>query len=307
MDSRKKWLGIALLWAVMGAPSATITRAVVDSLDPFVWNMLRLAPVFIVTIPWIIKAWPTIRQRQVIGYVLGAGVSMAVAFVSFVLAIKFSQASYASIIMLFTPIIIIVLSALFLKERITRRAIAGVTLAALGGMTLVVLPLALAKGAISFYPLATAFGLLNCLSFGFAIVLMRRCDEVAHVSLAANIGIGALFTAILSGLLYLMLGNGGQPIHIDSSVLWAALYSGAWVALIGRILNVEIFEKLGAATTGAVTYFETLMAIILPVFILHEKLSITMVIGGICIMLGLYIIEHHKHSSARLHFVWHRS
>ncbi len=307
METRKKWLGIALIWAVAGAPNATIIRTAVDIVDPFMWNIIRLTPVFLVTLPWIIKTWPTIRKPKVFPYVLSSGLSMAVALVCLVLAIKTSQASYVSIITLLIPIATIVLSSFFLKERITRRAAAGVALAALGGMTLVVLPLALAKGAISFYPLATLFGLINCFSFALAMVLIRRCDQVAHVPLAATIGIGALFTVIISGLLFFVTGHAAHPVRINESVLWAALYSGAWVALIGRILNVQIFEKLGAATSGAIVYFETLLAIIIPVFVLHEKLSITMVVGGIFILLGLYIIEHHKHSHARLHFVWHRS
>ena len=306
METRRKWLGIALLWAIIGTPNITIIRIAVDTVDPFMWNIIRLTPVFLVTLPWIIKAWPTIRKPKAFPYVIGSGVSMAIALVSVVLAIKTSQASYVSIITLLTPIAIIVLSSFFLKERITRRAVAGVTLAALGGMALVVLPLALAKGAISFYPLATLFGLINCVSFALAIVLIRRCDQVAHVPLTATIGIGAFFTVVLSVLLFFATGHTISSVHVNESVLWAALYAGAWTSLLGRILNVEIFEKLGSATSGVIVYFETLLAIIIPVFVLHEKLSITMVVGGMFILLGLYIIEHHKHPHARLHFVWHR-
>ncbi len=306
METRKKWLVIAIVWAIIGAPNMTIIKAAVGTVDPYMWNIIRLTPVFLVTLPWIVKAWPMICKPRVFRYVMGTGVAMATAFTSLVLAIEASQASYVSIITLLIPIVIMVLSSFLLKERITRRAAAGVALAAFGGMTLVVLPLALAKGAISFYPLATLLGLVNCLSFGLAIVLIRRCSQIAHVPLAAHIGVGALFTVIVSGVLFFLTGQADKPIVITGPVLWGALYSGAWVALIGRMLNVEIYEKLGAATSGVITYFETLLAIIIPVFVLHEKLSITMVVGGIFILLGLYVVEHHKHSHARLHFVWHR-
>lgn len=303
MKSRKFWLGASILYAVLTAPNATVIKAAVGDIDVHYWNLLRFLPVALVALPFVIKAWPVICRRHVLSRVVGAGLCMSIAVVCYVFAIELSQASYVSIVTLVTPIIIVLLSFLITKERITRRAMTGVTLAALGATVLVVLPLALAQGTISFYPLATLLALINCVGFSLAVVLMRQTNERAHVPLMASIGVAGIFTAIIGGVLFLLMGNTSH-VSTAPSVLAAAIYSGVGVALIGRMTSVKILEKLGASGMGAIEYLEIFLAVLIPVVVLGERLSITMVIGGILILLGLYIIEHRKRPHHKTHFIW---
>jgi len=78
-------------------------------------------------------------------------------------------------------------------------------------------------------------------------------------------------------------------------------YSGIVVALIGRALNVWSYERVGGAVMSALGYLETFVAILIPVVVLNEKLSPEMVIGGVLILFGVYIVEHHKHPHAKHH------
>lgn len=213
-----------------------------------------------------------------------------------------SLASYVSIIVLIDPILLILISPLFTKETISRRAIAGITLAALGAMTVVFVPIAFYQNSLAFYPVATALTLINGVTYTFSIMFIRRADEQG-APLIGSIGVNAFVTVIASWLLFMLFGNTSQTPHSWSFVL-AALYSGAVIGILTRVLSVKILENVGTAFTGALQYLETFLSILLPVLILGEQLSLITVLGGALILLGIYTVESHKHSHARHHFIW---
>lgn len=303
MKTRKTWLIIALLYAAISAPNATVIKAVVGEIDPYYWTLIRFAPILLLTLPMVIKAWPLLRRKRIWWRVCSSGLLMAIGVICYVLAIEASQASYVSIVSLTIPIIIIVLSALIIKERISARVVSGITLAALGAMVIVVLPVAFTQGATTFYPVATILALINCFCFGLGMVLMRQTSEKAKVPLSVNLGFMSFFSVVFSAMLLFMIGDVSR-VSVEPSILGAALYSGLGIAWLLRIVSVKILANLGAATDGAVGYFGTLVAIIIPIVVLGERLSITMVIGGILILAGLYIVEYHKHLHHKERFAW---
>ncbi|PID31514.1 hypothetical protein CR983_00635 [Candidatus Saccharibacteria bacterium] len=303
MKNTRLWILLALVMALITAPHPTVTRMVVLDSDPFYWLFVRSLILVLATAPFVLRARRQLREKMTARYVLESAVWMSIAVVCYVLAINYSQASYVAIISLIIPIVMVGLSIVLLGERMTRRATAGIILAALGAMVLVVLPIALAQGELSFYPLATGLALVNAFGFSMSIIRMRQANEHSHMPLTAIVGVYSLMVMTVSGGLFWWMGD---PVRVSVSFeFWlAAIYSALWVALLARILMVKVFERLGAAFCSAMIYFETFLAVLLPVFILGEQLSLTMVVGGTLILAGLYVIEHHKRRHARHHFVW---
>ena len=113
----------------------------------------------------------------------------------------------------------------------------------------------------------------------------------------------AVFVTIVSAVLYWLVGD--KTMAPNNTEFWlAALYGGIGLAFIGRIMMVAILERLGPALFSGIGYLETFLAILTPIVILGERLSITMVVGGIMILIGLYVIEHHKRPHAHHHYTW---
>lgn len=290
------------VYALAVAPNAMITKTATNSADPYYWNVVRFLIVFIFCLPFILKHWHALTDKKALKWVLGSAVCMTIAVIAYTVAIKSSLASYVSIITLMNPIFLVLISPLFTREHISRRTMAGITLAALGAMIVVFIPIALYQNNFAFYPIATVLTLINCIAYTFSIIFIRRADE-AGAPLAGSIGVNALVTVIVSGVLFILIGNPSQTPHSWSFFL-AALYSGAVIGIITRTISVKIFENIGAAFTSALMYFETFLTILLPLLILGEQLSLITVLGGVLILAGIYVIESHKHSHARHHFIW---
>lgn len=300
--SKTFWLWAAVLHSVIAAPNTMLIKTVTNISDPFYWNMVRFLIVFAICLPFIVKYWRALTNKKALKWVLGSAICATLAVLSHTIAIQISLASYVSIISLMNPIFLVLLSPLFTKERISRRAIAGITLAALGAMVIVFVPIALYQNNFAFYPMATVLVLLNCLAFTFSIIFIRRADEQG-ASLTGSIGINALVIVLVSWLLFMLIGDKSSTPQSWSFFI-TALYAGAVVGILARSISVKIFENIGTAFTSVLLYFETFLTILLPVLILKEQLSVITVLGGILILLGVYVVESHKHPHAGHHTQW---
>jgi drug/metabolite transporter (DMT)-like permease len=296
-----KWFFIALVAVMLAAPNATIIRSTVLHADPFYFTMCRFILIGLVCLPFIIRARKTLFAAGVRRDVIIASISLSIALIAYALAILHSQASYVSIITLASPIIFIALSSKLFHEKLNRRMAAGITLAMIGAMTLIVLPIALSQNGTAFYPLATILALTNSVGYTISIIFMRRANEHG-VTMPSIIGVSAWFAVAVSLVLFVLFGDKTST-PTDVSYWLAVGYSGIVVALVGRALNVWSYEHVGAVVMSALGYLETLVAILIPVAVLNEKLSPEMVIGGVLILFGVYIVEHHKHPHAKHHII----
>lgn len=302
MNQSKKWFLVALVSVLLTAPNNTIIRVGVTSVDPYYWIAVRSLIVTVVCLPWIVRAWRVIQKRW--KNLAIAGTSFTFAIITYTIAIYQSQASYVAILTLITPVILMIISARIFRDKVSRRSLAGVTLAIIGALVLVVLPIALKQNSVVFYPSATVLTLVQCVAYAYGIVYMRRANEDG-IAMPAVIGVTAVATTAVAALLFAVYGNHAQT-SSDVGFWLAVIYSGVVASLIARAINVLSYERIGAAVIAALTYFETFIAILIPVFVLHEQLSPAMVLGGILILLGVYVVEHHKHPHAKHHFI-HRT
>lgn len=287
---KQKWFFIGLVGILLAAPNATVVKYTVGSLDPFFFNTIRFFIGAVVTAPFLLKDSPRFRRNNV-SNALKAGVCMAIAVISYVWAIKLSHASYVTIITLITPILLVLYSAKLTGEKITSRALAGIAIAAVGAMIIVLLPIAIKQsGAFVFYPVATGLALLNCVTFPLSIIYFKRASEQG-LPMGALMSLSAWVVFAINAC-FLLFQH--PTLTLSKRDIFGILYSGVVVAIISRSMIVESYEHIGAAVSGALAYLETFIAILLPLAALNEKLSTGMVIGGALILTGVYVTEHHK-------------
>lgn len=298
--NKNRWFLVALFVMLLAAPHAMLIRVVVDTADPLYWVLTRFLAASVIMIPIVLFRTKLSQLRAAWKPVLISSVSITCAVLLYVYAIYYSQASYVSILTMITPIILIFVSAHFFRESITRRKIAGITLAMIGALIIVAVPLALAgKVGQGVYPLATVMTIAQSFFFVIAIITMRQANE-AGVPMASVVGISAPVGVLITAPLFYFFGDMTRT-PTDLGFLLAVIYSGIGIAVLFRALSVVAYEHIGAIPTAALQYFETLAAVLLPVLIIGEKLSIEMVIGGILILSGVYLIESHNHGLSHLH------
>lgn len=223
------------------------------------------------------------------------GVLLAMAVLCFFTAVKYMSVATAISIFFVEPMILTVLAAIVLKERIGPRRI-GAVVVGLAGALIILRPNLLEIGAVSLLPLATA-------TFFALYLLLNRLYAGADGLLAIQ------FSAGLAGSVVLGLGLFGMPvIYPDAiSIIMPDLGQIGWLIAIGAIsfvghgLVVMAFQRGEAALLAPLQYLEIVSATALGYLVFSDFPDGPTWAGiALIVLSGLYIThrERQAHRSA---------
>ena len=217
---------------------------------------------------------------------ISRGIFLAVATVLFFAALRYLSIAQAIAIFFVEPLILTLLSALFLGEVIRIRRIMAIVIGFIGAL-IIIRPTFFEVGLPALYPLGTA------VSFALYLMVTRKLSAKVHpLQMQWIVGI----SATLSLTLMLMLGQ-----RIDWPVFEASLPQGIeiiWVlclglvATIGHLTIVHAFKKAPASVLAPFQYVEIISATILGYLVFGDGLDAPTIIGvSIIIASGLYLFH----------------
>ncbi|HRH37747.1 MAG TPA: DMT family transporter [Flavobacteriales bacterium] len=207
---------------------------------------------------WLLRAWKPerVEPKDLLRLLLCAAFGVAINQLMFFHGLMRTTPLNASIIMVATPILVLVLAGIVIKERITWRKIGGVLLGAGGALTLIFLKPAV--GSVGASTLGDLFILINATSFGLFLVLvkplMQRYTTITVMSWCF------LFGA------FMVLPFGWKEL---SAVQWHALSTSVWLAFgfvvimvtfVAYLLNTWALARVSPTVVGTYIYMQPVMA-----------------------------------------------
>lgn len=290
--NRDAALGTAMLifTLLLWAGNAVIARSVmVGDMPPLIFNFLRWALALVIILPFTShRVW---RQRHEILHhwrfltVFGA---LTIAFFNSFLysGLQFTTAVQGSLIMLLLPVLMLILVAVVLRQRITGRQILGLALS-MGGAALILL-----RGDPGLLrTLDFNVGDLLCLAAVFIwslqIFLMRwkptNIDMPTFMTVI--IAVGVAFQAPLAGW-EMTTGRFFVP---STANLAAVGYVALFAAVIGTTIYNAGVLKTGPTLAGYLGNLYPLFAAALGVIFLGEVFEWFHAIGAVLVLAGIYL------------------
>ncbi|HBF29125.1 DMT family transporter [Rhizobium sp.] len=267
--------------ATQTMPSAQITFA------RFVFQVLFMLPVLILRNTWPTLSWHNTRMHMLRGGVL------CLSMLTFVATLRYMEVADAVAIFFVEPILLTILSSIFLKETIGWRRYTACGVGFIGAM-LVVQPSFQEVGAVAFLPLITAL----CIAI-FAILTRLLTRHQDPFVIQVETGCWATFYSVL----IMGLGHVFDPTQFD--VVWPDATGWLWLvgtgltAAIGGILGVFAYRNAPASTLAPLQYLEIVTATIFG-WLVFDALPNALKWLGIAIIIGsgLYIIwRERRHAS----------
>lgn len=165
----------------------------------------------------------------------------------------------ASIIMVATPILVLVLSGVLIGERITRTKLLGVLLGAAGALLLIGLkPKGGATGATM---LGDAFILINAISYGLYLVLvkplMRKYTAVTVMAWCFLIGLVIVLPFGLGEFADLTWSSLSTP------VILAMAFVVVMVTFVAYLLNTWALGVVSPTLVGTYVYLQPVLAVVI--------------------------------------------
>lgn len=275
-----------LLWG----GNFVIGRAVAGDIPPITLAFLRWLVAFIVFLPIAYHRtkteWPMLKQH--FGAVILLAFTGVAAFNTLVyIGLHYTTSINASLMNSTTPIIIYILSFIFLKERLTNFQLLGTILSLVGVLFIIsggsfesLLAFSFNKGDIIM--VAAVF----CWSV-YSLLIKKYAGKLpGYSTFLVTIAIGALM--LLPFTVYELLTT-PQSIEWSASTIGAILYVGIIASIVAFLSWNTGVVALGANKAGIYLNFIPVFASIFAILFLDEHLLLSQIIGGIAVITGVFI------------------
>jgi drug/metabolite transporter (DMT)-like permease len=188
-----------------------------------------------------------------------------------------------------TPLVALPVAALiFRTERMTVRRAAGIVIGFVG--VLVVLGVWQGVGGARFTGQLMCLGAAVC--YGVAIPYQRRFLSGPGVS-GIGIPAGQLLMAAAELLIVtpLVAGAPPAPARLSADVVASVLALGALGTGLAFVLNFRVITIAGATTSASVTYLIPIVATLIGVLGLHEKVHWYQPVGALVVLTGVAVSQ----------------
>jgi drug/metabolite transporter (DMT)-like permease len=207
---------------------------------------------------WALRAWRPQRvdPSDIVRLLLCAVFGVALNQLMFFHGLMRTTPINSSLIMVATPILVLVLSALLIGERVTWSKVTGVLLGTAGALTLIFLKPAGSSAGASM--LGDLFILVNATSYGLYLVLvkplMRKYSAVTVMS-----------WSFLFGLLMVLPFGWHELVEVNcealtAPVIGAMVFVVVMVTFVAYLLNTWALGVLDPSVVGSYIYMQPLLA-----------------------------------------------
>ncbi len=193
----------------------------------------------------------------------------------------------AAIIMTINPVLVIIMSALILFEKINIRKGIGIALGLVGASTLI-----LNGGNISGntdYMLGNMFVFINAASYGLYLVLVKPLMQKYHP-------ITVMFYVFGFGLLYVLPFGYTELLAVDwvsfpTIIIWEVLFVVVCTTVIAYLLNSSALKLLNPSTVSIYIYLQPVLATLFAIFMGSDSLDEMKIIAAVIIFVGVYLVS----------------
>jgi len=286
---------LALLLAILiWASNSIMVKIVLREITPLTLTWLRFLLAALFYAPFAAVTWrraPGYTSREWV-LLVGAGVALVPVFsLTLYWALTYTSVANTALVRMTEPAWVLLLGAVLLGERATRRQLAGLALALVGTTALVLLGRQPSVRG-DHHMLGMAFMIANSVAWVAYILcfknllLRHRVTQVTvHAALAG------------SAVLFLVTG----PTHAAGVVRDAAAMSPfAWVLVVVMALIVTIgsnqlfsygLQRVSAGSAAAYSYLTPVVAAGLAWLVLGEPVTTVVVLCGMIIAVGVYLLN----------------
>jgi drug/metabolite transporter (DMT)-like permease len=265
----------------------------VDAAPPFTIAAVRFGVASI-----LLYAWARLTGRELSPLsrgdwpmVIGLGLTAVAGYNwLFLTGLTLAPASDGAIIVPgLAPVFTLLLAGVILRERLGLRAYIGFAIAAVG-LYLVVAPSGATDerrllGDLMFLAGAVCWGIYSVL----ARIASRRFDAVSTTLYGTALGTAILIpAALLEGGTTRLLA---APVEAVAGIAYLALF-GTVAAFV--LLNLGV-ARIGAARASAFALLVPIVGVLSSVALLDERLGPMTVLGGVVVLIGLWLVEQAGH------------
>ena len=219
--------------------------------------------------------------------ILCAVFGVAINQMTFFMGLQRTTPINASLIMLTTPILVLIISMLVIKEKITLQKLIGIIFGATGAIMLITYGKEISYQSSQIWGDILVF--INALSFGIYLVLVKKLMVKYHPF--------TVMKWVFSFGIFMVLPFGFHDLKIvewstfPNVVWWAVFYVLIGATCMTYLLNAYALKMVNASVVSIYIYLQPLFATLIALALDKDELDGLKVFAGILIFIGVYLVS----------------
>jgi drug/metabolite transporter (DMT)-like permease len=292
---RTPWPGLLLAagGAIAFSGKAIIVKLAyrhgVDAVTLLMYRMLFALPMFVLLAWWASRGKPALTRRDGV-VVCGLGFSgyYLASYLDFA-GLQYISASLERLILYLNPTLVLGLSVLVFKKRVTRVQLLALA-TSYGGVLLVFGQELGVHGP----ELSGAAALGSALVFGsavsYALYLVYSGEEVKRLGALRLTGLASTVACVLCIAQFLLLRPLSAATDVAPQVLWLSVLNATLCTFAPVLMVMLAIERIGATLTAQTGMIGPLSTLFMGVLILGEPVNAWIVAGTVLVLIGVWLL-----------------
>ena len=252
-------------------------------------RILGAAALFWITSIWY--PWERIAREDRWRFVVCALFGMTINMLAFFKGLSLSTPINSSVVITIIPVILLVLSAVFLKERISRTKGLGIGIGLVGALMLVLFGAKQQENAPNI-PLGNLFFMLNATAYAFYLIIVKPLTaKYSSITLMKWFFFLAIFFNLPIGWREFTQVDW---VHLPYGVIGVMVFVVVGTTYLTYLFNVFALKQLQPSTIGAFIYLQPLLAALFAIALGADKLTGLRVFAASLIFMGVYLSTKKK-------------
>jgi len=230
-----------------------------------------------------------IERKDYVRIIFGALLGMCINMLMFFKGLQLSTPINSGVIVTLTPIIILILSAFFLKEKLTSMKFLGIILGFSGALLLILYGNTSQVVNAPNVTLGNSMMLINSICFGSYLVIVKpltkKYSTVTLMKWMFLLGIFMTFPITYSEFSEVSWNT------LPFEALWRMAFVIVGTTFLTYMFNVYALKTLPATTIGAFTYLQPLITILYAVITGNDILDGVKISACLLVFLGVYLVS----------------
>ena len=288
MSKRNIALFGATIVSVIYGVTFTIAKDVMPLyIDAYGFILLRVSGAMLLFwLSWLFMPKEKIAINDFPRIIAAAFFGVAFNMLTFFKGLSLTSPISAAVIMVTTPMIVLVLSAVIMKERMRKRMVMGIFLGLIGTAFLILYGKSIGNATNA--SLGNMLVFVNAVSYGFYLIIVKKLMDKYNA-----------FTFVkwiyLFGFLMVLPFGWSQFEAVNWVIVPAAIYwkIGFVVAIstfVTYLLNLLTMKELKPTTVAVFIYLQPFFATVFAIGLGKDELSLVKIVSALLIFVGVYMV-----------------
>lgn len=291
--SKRTWALIAAtIVSIIYGMSFTIAKDVMPLyIKPFGFILIRVFGATLLF--WAISFFgpkEKIDKKDFPRIIAAALFGVALNMLTFFKGLSYTSPISGAVIMVTTPMIVLILSAIIMKERMLKRKVFGIILGLIGTGFLILYGKSVGNATNA--SLGNLLVFINAVSYGFYLIIVKKLmDKYNAFTFVKWIYTFGLLMVIPFGY------NEFQEIewqNIPTIILWDIVFVVVFTTFVTYLFNLISMRELKPTTVAVFIYLQPLFATIFAISLGKDELNLIKISAAVLIFAGVYLVTQKK-------------